>query len=195
MLNDLRTENRLHWHLGLYDAATGAHSDRVGWITGLIARELGLGDAEVRALARAARLHDIGKLSVPCHLLVKAGRLSDDERALMRRHPTLGVARMAGLIDDPLTLSVIGGHHERWDGGGYPQRLAGEQIPLAARIVAVADVYASLREKRSYKPAWSHAQALDYVQAQSGAMFDPAVVAALVASLARGPIAITRASR
>jgi HD-GYP domain-containing protein (c-di-GMP phosphodiesterase class II) len=148
----------------------------------VIAHQIGLSAAEVRVIARAARLHDIGKIDVPGHLLLKAGRLTDDERAIMNRHPDLGVARIASLIDDPTILAVVGSHHERWDGSGYPRGLAGTQIPLAARIVAVADVYDALREARSYKPAWNHNSAMAYLLSASGTLFDPAVVAAFAAA-------------
>jgi HD-GYP domain-containing protein (c-di-GMP phosphodiesterase class II) len=177
-MSDSRVDDALHNSMQLHHAATSTHCARVGRMSGVIARRLGLSDAEIHALTRAARLHDIGKIDVPGHLLIKTGRLTDDERALMDRHPALGVARIARLIDDPTMIAVIGSHHERWDGSGYPRGLAGTQISLAARIVAVADVYDALREHRPYKPAWSHAKAVAHLVAAGGTLFDPAVVAA-----------------
>lgn len=179
-MGDSHAENSLHWSMHSFHAATSSHCHRVGRITSLITRQLGLSDAEVHSIARAARLHDIGKMDVPNHLLLKTGKLTTDERAMMDCHPELGVARIARLIDDPTMIAVIGCHHEQWDGCGYPRGLAGEEIPLPARIVAVADVYDALREKRSYKSAYSHAEAMAYLVEASGTKFDPAVVDAFV---------------
>ncbi|MEI8307743.1 MAG: HD domain-containing phosphohydrolase [Chloroflexales bacterium] len=179
--SDAHVEDSLHWSIHNYHAATSTHCHRVGRIAGLIARQLGLSNAEVRSIARAARLHDIGKIDLPSHLLLKSGKLTADERAMMDCHPELGVARIARLIDDPTIIAVVGCHHEQWDGCGYPRGLGGEQIPLSARIVAVADVYDALREKRSYKSAYNHAEALAYLIDASGTKFDPAVVEAFVA--------------
>ncbi|NNJ12665.1 HD domain-containing protein [Chloroflexales bacterium ZM16-3] len=187
----LHIEYELRSSLQEHHAATSTHCARVSHIATEIAIQLGLSDAEVRVLARAARLHDIGKIDVPSHLLIKTGQLTPDERALLDCHPDLGVARIACLIDDPTMIAVIGSHHERWDGSGYPRGLAGAQIPLAACIVAVADVYDALREARSYKPAWGHAEALSYLQSASGTKFAPAVVEAFAAAASGASSAIT----
>ncbi|MEI7644278.1 MAG: HD domain-containing phosphohydrolase [Chloroflexales bacterium] len=192
VMSGVHAEDSLHWSMHSHHAATSAHCHLVGRVAGVIARQLGLSDVEVRAIARAARLHDIGKIDVPNHLLIKPGQLTADERAVMDCHPELGVARIARLINDPTMIAVVGCHHERWDGTGYPHRLAGTQIPLSARIVAVADVYDALREQRSYKPAWSHAEALAYLLDASGTEFDPAVVEAFAAVTRRASNVIVK---
>lgn len=139
-------------------------------------------------LRRFAPMHDIGKVGIADHILLKPGRLTDEERAEMSRHPLIGgevlrrcEAQMQahGRSVFRLGIEIAEGHHERWDGTGYPNRLAGEAIPLAARIVAVADVFDALTSKRPYKEAWSFERALETIDADAGRHFDPAVVAAL----------------
>ena len=135
----------------------------------------------------AAPLHDIGKIGIPDAVLLKRSSLTDEEFAVMRRHPLIGYE----ILRDSQSRFVQMGalialrHHERWDGSGYPDGLKGEDIPLAARIVAVADVFDALTSERPYKRAWSADEAFDYVQANRGTLFDPSCVDVLLANQAR----------
>ena len=155
------------------------HGVRTAILAAALARRLGLDAGTVRRLRLAALLHDIGKVGVPGAVLRKPGPLTDEEWAAVRRHPEVGaeiVARVPGLTP---VAEIILAHHERWDGSGYPRGLKGEEIPVEARILAVADVYDALRSDRPYRPAWSEEEALSYIRAQSGRLFDPRVVEAL----------------
>jgi putative two-component system response regulator len=143
----------------------------------------------VANLAIASALHDIGKMGVPDGVILKLGRLTPAERRAMQMHTVLGgeclasVARMFGDHDMFLDLGreVAESHHEQWDGSGYPQGLQGKQIPLSARIVALADVYDALTSHRAYRPAVSHAEAREWIVSNYGSQFDPEVVEAFVA--------------
>jgi putative two-component system response regulator len=128
----------------------------------------------------AAPLHDVGKIGIADHILSKPGRLTESEIAEMRRHVQIGVKILENGSSDLVRAAekIAGGHHEKWDGTGYPNGLAGDAIPIEARIVAVADVFEALCSERSYKAAWQPQQALDYLRAESGRHFDPACVAA-----------------
>jgi diguanylate cyclase (GGDEF)-like protein/putative nucleotidyltransferase with HDIG domain len=157
------------------DHATAGHCDRVADLTCEIARRMGV---EAHALVWyrvGAYLHDIGKLEVPPAILNKAGRLSAEEWAIVKRHPAAGAAMLRG-VDFPWEVRpIVESHHECWDGSGYPHGLAGEEIPLAARIFTVADVYDALVSRRSFKAALSHHEALDVMRRDVGRQFDPAV--------------------
>ena len=169
------------------DDDTGKHTQRVGVLAARIARLLGLPDAEVELLRRAAPLHDIGKIGVPDNILRKPGPLDPEEFARMRTHTTIG-ARIALQSSSPLlqlTEQIALAHHERWDGGGYPLGLAEDAIPLPGRIVAVADVFDALTHARPYKEAWPAAAATQEIAQQSGCQFDPQVVRAFLALDAR----------
>ncbi len=136
---------------------------------------LGLRPAALRALAEGAYLHDVGKVGIPDHVLNKPGALTDEERAWIQEHPIVGtdiVGRAPSLRE---ALKVIRQHHERYDGGGYPDGLAGDEISLAARIVAVADVWDALTSDRAYRPAWPPDRALRHLDAGRGTHFDPGV--------------------
>jgi Response regulator containing a CheY-like receiver domain and an HD-GYP domain len=127
-------------------------------------------------------VHDLGKIGIPDAILLKRGRLTEEEFAIMRTHPQIGYEI---LRDSPSRFIQLGAsialhHHERWDGTGYPHGLSGEDIPRAARIVALADVFDALLSERPYKSAWSHDEAVAYVRAHSGSFFDPACVSALL---------------
>lgn len=175
------------------DDETGQHLDRICRYAEVLAAELAdhrgrVDGADVHTLAATAALHDIGKVAIPDAILRKPGPLTDDERRVMQKHPYLGGDTLMELrrrwSDDPflLTASQIAfAHHERWDGKGYPFGIGGEDIPLAARIVAVADVYDAITSRRSYKPAMSHEHARRSIVEGSGAQFDPAVVEAFLA--------------
>ena len=162
------------------DDLTGAHTRRVATTAEAIGRRMGLDAEHLRLLVLAAPLHDVGKIGVPDTVLRKSGLLTAAERAVMRRHTLIG-ARMLSSSDSPvlrLAERVALRHHERWDGGGYPDGLAGHQIPLAARIVAVADVFDALCCARPYKPPWTIEKSVVEVLGGAGTQFDPDVIAA-----------------
>ena len=173
------------------DPETGAHLERMARYSRRIALEMaeerGLSSAYLEHLLTFAPLHDVGKVGVPDAILLKPGRLDDDELATMRTHVALGVEMIDDLLDSlglealpyvDMLRDIILCHHEAWDGSGYPQGLAGEEIPIAARIVTVADVFDALTSERPYKAPWSWDRARAFMKDQSGRLFDPACVAA-----------------
>ncbi len=167
------------------DAETQGHTDRVTALALRLGQHLGLDESELRALRWGAYLHDIGKVAVPDSILLHDGPLTPPMRARMELHVADGVALAGQLPFLPAaTLEVIAGHHERWDGAGYPHHLCGEQIPLLSRIFAVCDVYDALTNVRPYKRAWTVAETLAHIQASRGQHFDPQVVDALLDVLA-----------
>ncbi|KJV34342.1 chemotaxis protein CheY [Aquitalea magnusonii] len=162
------------------DNETGNHVIRMAHATRLIAEVAGLGSKAQEILQLAAPMHDIGKIGIPDHILLKPGKLDAEEWKLMKQHPQMG-ADIIGSHDDELlqTAGIIAlSHHERWDGSGYPFGLRGEAIPLAGRIVTIADVFDALLSARPYKKALPLEEALDYMYGQSGAHFDPQLIAA-----------------
>jgi putative two-component system response regulator len=145
-----------------------------------LGRRLGLGDDDVDLLRRAAPLHDLGKIAIPDSILLKPDRLTDEEFEVVKTHAPVG-AQILGGSDSPLLQMaerVAGSHHERWDGTGYPGGLAGEDIPLVGRIVAVADVFDVLVHERPYKEEWSVEDAAAELRRAAGSQFDPDVVQA-----------------
>lgn len=160
------------------DGTTGDHVSRVAQISRLIARGLGLDEEQARIVYLAAPLHDIGKIGVSDMILQKPGRLTDAEMALMRQHVDIGCHILAEGSSDLIRIAglIAGAHHEKWDGTGYPEGLAGDAIPLVGRIVAVADVFDALCSERPYKPAWTIERAFDEIVNCSGSHFDPACV-------------------
>jgi len=166
--------------LDLRDHETEGHSQRVTLLSLQLAREMGLGGEALKTIRRGALLHDIGKIGVPDAVLNKPGPLTDEEWVVMRRHPEVALELLADIDFLAPALEIPHRHHERWDGGGYPDGLAAEAIPLAARIFAVADVWDALRSDRPYRKAWDDERALAYIRDQSGAHFDPNVVAAFL---------------
>ncbi|NNJ12376.1 response regulator [Chloroflexales bacterium ZM16-3] len=163
------------------DEDTGLHTQRVGRLSALIARSLGLNDDQIELIRRAAPLHDIGKIAIPDHILRKPGRLTADELRRMQEHAAVG-ARMLEDSRFPLLQAaheIALYHHERWDGAGYPQAIKGPDIPIMARIVAVADAFDALTHERPYKRAWSVEESLAELRACSGARYDPRVIEAL----------------
>ena len=163
------------------DAYTHGHSARVAELAVHLGQRLGLGPAALRSLAEGAYLHDVGKVGIPDHVLNKPGALSEEERAWIQQHPVVGsdiVGRAPSLRG---ALEVIRQHHERFDGHGYPDGLAGEQISLAARIVAVVDVWDALTSDRAYRPAWPPDRALRHLVAGRATHFDPHCLDAFLA--------------
>ena len=161
------------------DAYTGKHAERVAAYGIVLARAVGLEVADAPEIEFGFLLHDIGKVAVPDAILFKSSGLTDAEYALIARHPVIGweILREIDFLGD--AKLVVRHHHERWDGEGYPHRLAGEDIPLAARVFAVADTLDALTTNRPYRPASSFAEAREIIGAAGGTQFDPAVVAAL----------------
>jgi len=162
--------------LQLRDFETRDHTRRVTKLTVHLARRMGLPDSDLGHMRRGAVLHDIGKVAVPDSILFKPGPLNAEEWGIMRRHPVIAAEMITPVPHLAHSLSIPRSHHEKWDGSGYPDGLAGENIPLSARIFAFADVYDALTSDRPYRPAWSQTDALDYIQKQSGAHFDPSIV-------------------
>ncbi|MGH7710686.1 MAG: HD domain-containing phosphohydrolase, partial [Gemmatimonadaceae bacterium] len=157
------------------DQATAGHLDRVADLTAEMARRMGIEDSALYWYRVGALLHDVGKLAIPAALLNKAGRLTADEWAQVKRHPITG-AEMLAEVDFPWEVRpIVESHHECWDGSGYPRGLAGSEIPLAARIFCVADVFDALTSRRSFKRALSRDEALDIMRRDVGRQFDPAV--------------------
>ncbi len=178
------------------DNETGLHLQRLAAYCRLLAvglRDGGLyratlTDDWIRNLELSSALHDIGKVGIPDSILLKPGQLNPDEWEIMKSHARLGGETLDGVIEEagPTRFLVMGrdiawAHHEKWDGSGYPRGLAGERIPLAARILALADVYDALTTERPYKSAWPHDRALAWITERSGSHFDPDVVAAFLA--------------
>lgn len=202
--------NDLLWRLGkaaeLRDEDTGNHVVRVACYSRIVAIQMGLDETFANNLFLAAPLHDVGKIGVADHILLKPGKLSNDEMALMQRHCEIGVSilsdktRLAELAEQicltgdagttrhdcpvlSLARIVAGSHHERFDGSGYPYGLRGTDIPLAGRIVAIADVFDALRSTRPYKPAFDLEKTLGILTSGSGSHFDPEVVNAFIEAL------------
>lgn len=160
------------------DDATHAHTQRVATMVGRLARAWGLAEQDAALMSQAALLHDVGKIAVPDGILLKPGALDVAEREIMRRHTSAGAAMLAGSKSPVLRLAqeIALTHHEWWDGSGYPGGLAGEQIPLSGRLVAVADVWDALRSDRPYRTAWPSERVIEHIAAAAGRQFDPDVV-------------------
>jgi PAS domain S-box-containing protein/putative nucleotidyltransferase with HDIG domain len=184
-LREARAEilKRLAFAAEYRDDDTFHHTERVGEMAAGIARELGLPAAEVTLIQEAAPLHDIGKLAISDTILLKPGALTAEERATMQTHTTAGAAILHGSSSPVLQMAgkIAAAHHERWDGTGYPAGLAGQEIPLVARIVAVADVCDALTHERPYKNAWTIEEALAEIERSAGTQFDPDVARAFLA--------------
>lgn len=182
---------RLARAAALRDEDTAEHTGRVGALTEAIAGAVGMGPKEAATLGRAAELHDIGKIGVPDAILRKPGPLTSEERTIMETHAALGEALLEGGEDLVLRLATIvaASHHERWDGNGYPYRLAGDAVPLEGRIVAVADAYDAMTKDRPYRKAMTAEAACGILRIGSGSQWDPKVVAAflrIVSTLSEG---------
>jgi HD-GYP domain-containing protein (c-di-GMP phosphodiesterase class II) len=162
--------------MDLRDKETEGHSRRVTQMTVKLASSFGSSPDELIHIRRGALLHDIGKLGVPDEILRKPGPLTDEEWEIMHKHPQAAYDMLAPITYLHPALDIPFCHHEKWDGNGYPRGLSGNQIPLAARIFAVVDVWDALTSERPYRRAWSKEEALAYIQEQSGKHFDPGVV-------------------
>jgi two-component system response regulator RpfG len=167
------------------DEETGTHIIRMAKYSRLIAEELNLSDDEADLIELAAPMHDIGKIGIPDHILLKPGRLATEEISNMQRHPRIGYDILKDSPSKYLRMGAVIalGHHEKFDGSGYPSQLVGEDIPLAARIVAVADVFDALTSIRPYKQAWRVNEALGYLTQQRGKHFDPRCIDAFMRQL------------
>lgn len=163
------------------DDNTGQHTERVGQMAASIARQIGLADAQVALIRRAAPLHDVGKIGVPDAILLKLGKLTPEEFAIVRTHTTIGARILSGSRFPILRLAeeIAFSHHERWDGYGYAG-ISRDSIPLAGRIVAVADVFDALTQQRPYKEAWPVSEAIAEIDRQRGRHFDPNLVEAFL---------------
>ncbi len=170
--------------LELRDQETVGHARRVVQLTERLASHLGIDGEDLVHIRRGALLHDIGKMGVPDSILLKPGPLDAVEWQLMRRHPRYAYDMLSSIPYLRPALQIPYCHHERWDGSGYPRGLAGEAIPLAARLFAVVDVWDALTSNRPYRAAWTHAAARTYLKEQAGKEFDPAVVDAFLNLLA-----------
>jgi len=170
------------------DDNTGQHTQRVAQMSALLARQLGLPDAQVSLIARAAPLHDVGKIGVPDTILLKIGKLTPAEFELVKQHTVIGARILSGGKFPLLRLAedIAYSHHERWDGDGYAG-LRKTDIPLAGRIVAVADVFDALTQQRPYKPAWPVGDAIAEIDRQRERQFDPGVVEAFLRVMASMP--------
>jgi len=135
-----------------------------------------ISDEQIVHIRRGALLHDIGKLGVPDAILLKPGKLTDEEWIIMRKHPQVAYDMLLPIDYLRPALDIPYCHHEKWDGTGYPRGLKGESIPLAARLFAIVDVWDALCSNRPYRPAWSKEKALEYIQSNSGSHFEPQIV-------------------
>jgi diguanylate cyclase (GGDEF)-like protein/putative nucleotidyltransferase with HDIG domain len=203
-VGDGRTADRGHAHLAtvlnlaealdMRDTGTARHSQTVGRYSELMARELGLPQEQLERVRVAGVLHDIGKIGVPDAILRKPGPLTDEEHAQMRKHPEIGARILGGSELDDIRSWILA-HHERPDGQGYPSRLTAEEIPLEAKILAVADAYEAMTSDRVYRKAIGAQAARRELERCSGSQFDPAVVDALLRSLGRVGAPPTRSGR
>lgn len=175
----LDTLERLALAAEFRDDETGRHTERVGEIAALLAATLGLPEEAVFLIRRAAPLHDVGKIGIPDAILRKPGPLSTEEFERMQAHTTIGARLLSGGRSPVIRWAeeIALTHHEHWDGRGYPQGLAGDDIPVAGRVVMVADVFDALSSNRVYRVAWPSDQVLTYIRRYAGRRFDPQVAA------------------
>jgi hypothetical protein len=176
------TVRRLSMAVEFRDEDTGAHIERIGRFSTLLAERIGLERELCERLAYAAPLHDVGKVAIPDAILLKPGSLTAEERAIVETHTEEGHRLLRGSSSSILEMAamIALSHHERWDGGGYPRGLAGEEIQIEGRIVAVADVFDALTSDRVYRAAYSVEQAVQMMRGQRGAHFDPALLDAFL---------------
>jgi len=169
--------------LDLRDKETEGHTQRVTVLTVKLAESMGFNPSELVQVRRGALLHDIGKMGVPDRILLKPDKLTDDEWVIMRMHPTYAYQMLKPISYLRQALDIPYGHHEKWDGSGYPRGLKGENIPLAARIFAIVDIYDALTSDRPYRKSWGQGKTLEYIRELSGTHLDPQVVAAFLKTI------------
>jgi HD-GYP domain-containing protein (c-di-GMP phosphodiesterase class II) len=158
------------------DSVTEGHTKRVTEMALKLARIMGMSESDLVHMRRGILLHDMGKMGIPDSILLKPASLSDEEWKIMHMHPQYAFEMLAPITYLRPALDIPACHHEKWDGTGYPRGLKGEQIPLAARIFAVVDVYDALTSDRPYRKAWPRGKALQYILDEKGIFFDPRVV-------------------
>ncbi|GLP97259.1 HD-GYP domain-containing protein [Paraferrimonas sedimenticola] len=167
------------------DNTTGMHIERIAWFARIVARKMNLSEKWCELLFHASPMHDIGKIGIPDRILLKPGKLDNEEWQEMKRHTEYG-AQIIGDDGTPLlkmAREIALNHHEKWDGSGYPNGISGEEIPLSARIVAIVDVYDALTSQRPYKSSWDQQQTLELIQSESGRHFDPEIVDVFLGSI------------
>ncbi len=185
--NERKTREVLDSHISMMEALgraiakrdsdTGAHNYRVAWISASIAEQMGLAGSAMQALIAGSFLHDVGKIGIPDAILLKPGKLDDAELVIMRTHVAQGEEIVTGMGWLDGAHAVVAAHHEKWNGSGYPRQLSGEDIPLAARIFAVADVFDALCSKRPYKEPMGFDAAMAILEKDTASHFDPSVMA------------------
>ncbi len=176
------TINRLSYAAEYRDPETGAHIQRMAHLAQLIARNLNMPEAQQKILLRAAPMHDIGKVGIPDHILLKPGKLTSEEFAIIKTHPKIGFDILSNSDSELLEAAaeIAYSHHEKYDGSGYPRGLSGAEIPIFGRICAVADVFDALTSARPYKPAWSLEDTIALIREETGSHFDPECVDAFL---------------
>jgi len=162
--------------LEFFDHDTEGHTRRVTDLTMKLASALHVPDSQLVHMRRGALLHDIGKMAVPGEILNKASELTEEERQIVRQHPQVAYKLLSPIPFLRPALDIPYCHHEKWDGSGYPRGLKGDEIPLAARIFSVVDVWDALTSDRPYRKAWTRQKTLDYIYAESSRFFDPVMV-------------------
>ena len=172
--------------MDMRDEETEGHTKRVVDMTMTLAADFDFSGDMLMHIRRGALLHDIGKLGVPDTILLKPDKLTDEEWAIMKKHPTFAFEMLSPIQYLSRAVNIPYCHHEKWDGTGYPRGLSGEQIPLEARIFAVVDVYDALTSDRPYRKAWSKEKALEYIRSQAGIHLDPVVVERFLDLQAKG---------
>jgi len=186
-LNKTRSEiiRRLGRAAEFKDNETGMHVIRMSYYSRIIAKAIGMDDIDADLILNAAPMHDVGKIGIPDSVLLKPGKLDADEWVLMKKHPEFGANIIGNHESELLKMARIVAltHHEKWNGQGYPKGLAGEDIPLVGRIVAIADVFDALTTERPYKDAWSVERAVSLIKDEAGQHFDPVLAEAFVRSL------------
>jgi putative nucleotidyltransferase with HDIG domain len=181
-------------HLDAHMPGSFAHSRRVARLAAATAKQVGLSGEEVTRVRRAGAFHDVGKVEVPIEIINKPGPLSDEEFEVVKRHSDVGARMLAETSGDAELAAMVRHHHERFDGAGYPSGLAGEEIPIGSRIVAVADTFDAVTSVRPYRPAMSSREALVLINREAGSHLDPEVVASFCRRYSgpRGTLALRR---
>lgn len=179
-LNDTRLEviRRLGRAAEYRDDMTGFHIVRMSRYSQLLGRAAGMSEIDADMLLNASPMHDIGKIGIPDRVLMKPGKLDADEWTIMQTHVDIGVEILSGSSSELMNMAaeVAQNHHEKWDGSGYPRAIAGEEIPLTGRVVAIADVFDALTTERPYKKAWSIDESIEFLKEQKGKHFEPRLV-------------------